>query len=106
MSTTWKICLLLIVALTTEPHDELHAAADLDGAEPVHQEGEGEDVGRSTYQDQNQAPDDQLHSEGGADGKDLHANIQEHHGLCMYAHAYSMENARLKGKTCRRACTR
>lgn len=34
------------ILLTTEPHDELHPAADLDGAESVDEEGEGEYVCR------------------------------------------------------------
>ena len=37
---------------TTEPHDKLHLAADLDGSEPVHQEGEGVDVGCTSQQNQ------------------------------------------------------
>ena len=68
--------------LTTEPHDELHPVADLDGPESVHQEGQGENVGSATQQDEDQAPDDQVHSEGRADGEHLHANVQEHHRLC------------------------
>ena len=68
--------------LTTKPHDELHATADLDGTEPVHQEREWEDVSGPAYQNENQTPDDQLHSEVSPDSKHLHANVQEHHSLC------------------------
>lgn len=73
MTVTWS--------LTTEPHNELHSAADLDRAESVDEEGEREDVGSPAHQDENETPDDQLHFEGGANGKDLHANVQEDHRL-------------------------
>ena len=65
--------------LTAEPHDELHSIADLDGSKSVDQEGKREDVGSSSYQDEHKTPDDQVHSEGRANGKHLHTNVQEHH---------------------------
>lgn len=73
----------IVHTLTTEPHDKLHPATNLDGSEAIHYKSEGENICCPSNQDQNETPNNELHFKRRGDGEQLHTNVKEHHSLCV-----------------------
>ena len=88
-SLTYSLSLSLSLSLshththtpTREPHDKLHPSTDINRPESINDEGERENVGRPTNQNQDQAPYDETEAERSWDGEYLHTNVQKHNSL-------------------------